>query len=303
MESASNGQQQPASEGGLANEGTPGQSEGSGSFDGDMASAAAQVEKEIRKYKVKVDGKESEVDEAELLRGYQHAKAAHNRMREAAEARKLAESYQKNVQNFFAQLKQNPRMLFDVGPQLGVNFEDVAHQFVLEKLKYETMPEEERKRFDMEKELERYRESERKNKLQEAQRQLQAHKQQVSASVEQEIVQYFGSLGEQQSPEIAARTVEHLLNAHTARQPISVQRAHELARRDIQAIEKRVFEQSLQMLIGSGNIPENLRKAVREADLKAMRQQAVGTAPTERRQSAPQKPKTVDEWFNAKEKK
>jgi len=46
---------------------------------------------EVRKFRVKVDGEEIEVDEATLLRDYQLSKASHARMQQAAAVRQQAE--------------------------------------------------------------------------------------------------------------------------------------------------------------------------------------------------------------------
>ena len=83
------------------------------------ANTAPQIEAAVnRLFKVKVDGQDQEVDEAELLRGYTHGKAANERMRQATETRQLAEQ----VLNLF---KTNPRDAFS---KLGVDAKAFAEQ-------------------------------------------------------------------------------------------------------------------------------------------------------------------------------
>lgn len=63
---------------------------------------------EKRKYKVKDGDIEEEVDEDEVVRGYQRAKAAYRRMEEAANEKKEATRLRNEAQNLFRLLKENP---------------------------------------------------------------------------------------------------------------------------------------------------------------------------------------------------
>jgi len=49
-----------------------------------------------KRYKVPVDGREIEVDEAELIKGYGHNKAANEKMRQAAEIQKQVNQFLKD---------------------------------------------------------------------------------------------------------------------------------------------------------------------------------------------------------------
>lgn len=89
----------------------------------------APVEK--KKYKVKVDGAESEVDEDELLRGYQTRKASAKHLEEAAAIRKQAE-------NFLELLKTNPRKVLS-HPTLGHDLRKFAEEILGEALEDELM--------------------------------------------------------------------------------------------------------------------------------------------------------------------
>lgn len=75
-------------------------------------------------YKVKIDGIESEVDEAELLRGYGHSQAANKRMAEAKEQRSQAEE----VLRIF---KQDPTKAFT---KLGVDVKQWAEQVLRQEM-------------------------------------------------------------------------------------------------------------------------------------------------------------------------
>ncbi len=73
----------------------------------------------MRKYKVKVDGQELEVDENELLRGYSHQRAANKILQEGKLARKQAEEFiammrdPDKVDEVLKKLGHEPRTLYE----------------------------------------------------------------------------------------------------------------------------------------------------------------------------------------------
>ena len=86
---------------------------------------------QVRKYKVKIDGDELEVDESELLAGYQTRKAADKKFQEAAMARKQAEE-------FIGLLKTDPVKVL-THPGLGLDFRQLAEQFIVQQLEEEML--------------------------------------------------------------------------------------------------------------------------------------------------------------------
>lgn len=111
---------------------------------------------EARKYKVKVDDAEREVDEAELLRGYSHAQSANQRFQEASKIRKQAET-------FIERLKSDPKSIL-TNPKLGIDFRKIAEEYVLEQMEAESLTPEERERKTEKGELEKYRSAEQQKK-------------------------------------------------------------------------------------------------------------------------------------------
>lgn len=79
---------------------------------------------EVRKFMVKVNGADTEVDEAELLRGYSHSSAANEKMRAAQEQHKMAEE----VLRIF---KTDPKLAFS---KLGVDAKEFAEKVLSEHL-------------------------------------------------------------------------------------------------------------------------------------------------------------------------
>lgn len=131
----------------------------------------------LKKYKIKVDGNEEEVeldlnDEQTLVRHLQMSKAASKRMNEAAITKKQAEQ-------FINALKTDPvRILTDPRIMGNEKFQAIAEEFLAKKLQEQMLSPEERKHIEMEERLRKYEESEKKAKEEAEQKQiaqLEAH--------------------------------------------------------------------------------------------------------------------------------
>lgn len=95
---------------------------------GDLTKQAVEA---MKKYKVKVDGQELEVDEKELLRGYSHQRAANKALQEGKQLRKQAE-------DFIAMMKAEDK-LFDVIKKLGHDPRTLAEKYLASQLEDELM--------------------------------------------------------------------------------------------------------------------------------------------------------------------
>jgi hypothetical protein len=84
-----------------------------------------------RKYKVKVNGQEHEVEESELLRGYSHQAAANKVLQEGKQARKQAED--------FIALMKDPQRFYDAAKEMGHNPRELAEKYLAATLEDEMM--------------------------------------------------------------------------------------------------------------------------------------------------------------------
>ncbi len=107
------------------------------------------AQREERKWKLNIYGKEEEVDEPELVRRAQKASAADRQFQEAAETKKKAAEIENRYQDMVEELRQNPGKIFEV---LGKDAHEWAEQILIEKLKYETASPEQKRMWDLEKE-------------------------------------------------------------------------------------------------------------------------------------------------------
>lgn len=116
---------------------------------------------EIKKLKLKLDGKEVELPESEVIAGYQTGQVAAQRFKEAAKMRQEAEQILQ-----FA--KQNPKEFFQ---KTGMNAREWAEQYLLEELQAEAMSPEQRKARENEDKIRKYEQDDKDRK--ETQRQEQ----------------------------------------------------------------------------------------------------------------------------------
>lgn len=93
--------------------------------------AAKAATEAVRKYKVKVDGEELEVDESELLRGYSHQKAANKILQQGAAARKQAEE--------FISMMRDPEKFYDTAKKLGHDPRKLAEEYLAKQLEDELL--------------------------------------------------------------------------------------------------------------------------------------------------------------------
>lgn len=259
-------------------------------------------QKALAKFKVKVDGQEVEVDENELKRSYAHAKAAAKRMEEAAELRKsyqrqiqIAEGFEKWIDN----VKNNPEALFGLAEQLGLDVDEIAMRRAAERLKYEYMDEDQRRAYDNERELRRYKDMEQRQAELQRQQAEQAYIAKARETVESEFVDFFTEQGVRPTPTMLARIAELKLGAAAAGRSLSmadafkrVQAEHQKARLEMLA---NLSDEDIKAL------PKESLQKLRQTD---MRQYNAGRRPTAQSASTPQvkKPMSTDDFFAMKDK-
>lgn len=130
---------QPATEQNPAADQTkpPGQqTPAAGTTGGDLTKDAAQ--EAMRKFKVKVDDKELEVDEAELLKGYTHGKAAAKRFQEGSRAKAQAEQFI----NLMKEGQKDPAKLQDVLYKMGYTrqqIREISEKFLAAEIEEDLM--------------------------------------------------------------------------------------------------------------------------------------------------------------------
>ncbi len=256
-----------------------------------------------RKYKAKVDGKESEVDYDELVRGYGHNSAANARMREAAELKKAAESREKALMDNIYGWKDNPTSAFDALEKLGIDVDSIAHERVLKKMQLEMMSPEERRAYDNEQELTKYRSRDAKEAEAKRQQEILDMRQKSATQLENGILDYLQGKPNI-SPAVVGRAVDAMIAAAEDGKDISIEQAFKHAEGWFETERKSIFDAEIRAMLTQGQVPKELADLVRKADMKALRQEPPKrTAPES---STPQPKSTgqnVDDFFNTMERK
>lgn len=146
----------------------------------EAAQAETAAQKAARKYKLKVDGVEEEVDldsldDASLVKELQMAKAARKRMQEAAEVRK-------SFKSFMEQLQKDPISTLKAKELGGIDIRKQIEEQILREYEESQLPQEQRQLREMERKLQ-----EREAQLRAIEEAQQAHAEAAfNARVEQE---------------------------------------------------------------------------------------------------------------------
>lgn len=259
-----------------------------------------------RKHKVKVDGKEAEVGFDELLTGYSHGAAANARMREAAEARKEAEAARKRekalIDNIYG-WKEKPETAFEALERLGIDIDSIAHDRVLKKMQLEMMSPEERRAYDMEQELTRYKSKEAQEAEAARKAEIEKMQQQAVTDLEQSIIGHLEKQGGNVSPAVVGRAIDALIAATELGEPISVEEAFQRATGWFEKERRGIFEAELRSLIEKGQVPKELAEAVRKADMAALRREPPKRSAPEARAETKKPANGVDDFFTELERK
>ena len=287
---------------GASLEGTASEVESAEFESADETIAQPKEEKPKARYKVKVDQEEMEVDEDELKRGYAHNKAAAKRMEEAAEMRK---SYQRQIQiadgfeKWIDNVKTNPMALFELGEQLGLDLDDLAMRRAAERLKYEYMDENERRAYDNERELGRYKQAEARQQEEQRQKAQQEYLAKARETVESEFVEFFTTNKIQPTPSMLSRIAEIKYGAASAGKPISVEQAYQRVAKEMQLARLDLIANLTEDDIKA--LPKEKLQKLRQVDMRAFNE---GRRPTAQAASTPQvkKPMSTDDFFAMKDK-
>lgn len=264
------------------------------------------ISEAIRKFRLKMAGKEEELDltnpeHQEKVRRYaQKGESADRKFNEAALMRKQNEE-------FIRLLKTNPEAVL-ANPAIGLDVKEWAEKFLWQRLQEEKMSPEQRKALQMEKELEKYRQQEIQRKQEEQFRAFEEQKQQYRGKLEQDIIKTLETSGLPKTPRTVARIAHYMLEAKRRGwgdvSPIDV----------VETVWKEYVDEHNQFY---GALPleklksilnPDLRKKFRELDMSEVRQPGQPLGKKDQPPSDPDKKDsgkkklTMDEWREKRQK-
>lgn len=244
------------------------------------AAAPSSTPAEVRRFKVKIDGVETEVDEGELVRGYGTTKAAQRRMDEAARLRRGAETHQQRL----AEARKDPRKAMELlnDPDSGFPadvLEQVAEELLYKKIQQEQMSPEQRRIQELEA-REQQRENEQQTQAQ--QREEAEYNQGVTQALEnynRTIVETLGKSNLPKTEYTVKRMAEYMYQNHSLKLNYSQDQIAELVSDDYKSDLSSFLDgmEGEQMLTWLG---DKISNKLRKADLARLRSR--GAAPPAR---------------------
>ncbi len=262
---------------------------------------------EKKKYKIKYDGKEEEVEagDQEIIDALQKSRDYTKKTQQAAEANRQA----KSVFDLLENMKKDPNSLFDFAKQyLGHDVESLAEQRLLEKLKYDLMPENERQAYDLTNENKKLKmELEKRTQVERlAQEQAEAEakalqEQEQDEKAINEIGDFFDSRGITPSNDQLISTLELVLRYWDSPNPVSIEQAWNR----VNGREQSMREQFLKTLKPE-DLTEEIKKSLRQADVDRIKTNKPWQNSSKKEPSTPtptvRKAMTSEEYFKQMEK-
>lgn len=233
---------------------------------------------QVKKYKVKIDGQESEVEENELIAGYQTRKASAKHMEEAAALRKQSEQ-------FIAMLKKDPLKILS-HPALGHDLRKLAEEYLGGVLEDELLD-------PTAKELKQL-----KQKMSEAEEKTKAEKEEAEAQINAElkgrftehyntsILKVLETSGLPKTSDTVKRMAYYLHQGLLHKMDLKPEDVVDLVKEDYLTTIKELFgaadAEKLTELLG-----DDVIKKVRKADIEKMKKNPMNEVRTPEKQGAP----------------
>lgn len=230
----------------------------------------APVEK--RKYKVKIDNEESEVDEDELISNYQLKKASHQKFQQAS-------ALQKELEDFLYSSKANPKQIFEM---LGINAKDFSEQLLIEELMEASLSPTEREAKELKAKLAKYEAAEKESEAQAQARKYTLELSEAESAVEAEVVQALQEAGLKPTPRNIARLAEQML-------------ASERSAVEASRYVKRDLDEDLGDLLSTHSIEDLMKIPAAKKLLEALKSQEISQLQAKRTVSAPKEASTQKE--------
>ncbi len=265
-------------------------------------------EKPKQTFKVKVDGKDIEVTEDELKRGYSHQQVAARMLQEGREAKRKAESLlnaMKNKETFFEAVTSfghNPKELFFEYAQANQDDPEIMSHYekaLLSKIKMDMMDPIERENITLKSQLEKQQQLERQHQERVREQQLKIRSSQLAEEYTKGFTEALPKHGLPATKETVARMASYIKLGLKNNYQITPDEAAKLVKDDIQNQSKNVITgmdgDKLLELFGDEVAQKIL--AARGARVKNPSDQLkTPSRQGERRSRTDKRPATIAEW-------
>lgn len=220
----------------------------------------------LKKFKLKIDGQEEEVDENEIVKRAQMGTAAYKRMQEAAREKAIAEEMVGKFRTNFTDLLDDPRLGFTEEQKIKM-IEDWYKRRVIEPA---TLTPEQLKARQNELELKKYRDAEKAREQQEHQQRLQMLEEHHMTNYKAMIKEGLAAEGLPQNEFCAKRMVQLVAK--------NVKLGLDLTPAQIASIVREDYQNELKSVLGASDgdvllklLGDDVANKIRKADLARLR--------------------------------
>lgn len=228
----------------------------------DKKPTESEIQKEVRKMKLKINGQEREYTEDEVIRRAQMFEGADEKFR-------IANERTKQMENFFEKLKANPAAVLS-HPELGINLRQFAEDFLTQEIKNEMLSPEERELTELRKFKQEYEENNKKlqeeTKTKQQQAQMEEMQNRQREHFDKQISDILNKSNLPKTPQTVKRVAELLHGALSKGYELDVQMAVDMVRDDyingIQSLFGQLDGDNLINMLGG-----DLAKKIRQHDL------------------------------------
>ena len=253
--------------------------------------------KQPTKHKVKIDGKEEEVELEKLIANYQKAQAADKRFQEAARKEKEAQSVMQALESGDLKFLEQ---------KLGkAKAKALMEDYLIQDMEYEALPEAEKRARKLEEENKSLKQMQEEAKKAEEKQKYEAELSQAQQEIDNEVHQALAELGMKPTPVLAVRIVDEMIaKLEGKKEAIPAKVAAERAIKRFQAeIGEYLPTLSVEQLkaVRPPKVIDQLREAEVNRVLGERSQRR--TKPAQSSSTKQTKPVGIDEWFNRIEKK
>jgi len=234
---------------------------------------AQTVQPVEKKYKLKVNGRDMEFPEAEMIKRAQKAEAADERFRLASEKEKKTG----DLESFAKALEGGDTNALEkrLGPD---KFRKMAEQYLLKYIEHQQLSPEQRRVLELEGQLKAREEQDAEAKTAKDQELQQIYSQKAAEDIDRELEETLKALGKKPTPRLVARIAEYMLSTlETKGERMPAKRALERTMADMKSDYAEYFAdlpvEELRTMLS-----KNQLAALRKADIEAVTSQAPSNA-------------------------
>lgn len=269
-----------------------------------QAKAQAKLEKQLKKLKLKVDGQELEEefdpsDDAYLTKQLQLAKVAQKRMSEFS-------SLEKDVQQFFKALKENPRAVL-TDPQIGLDLKQLAAQIIEEEIENAKKSPEQLEKEKLERELKAMKDEREKEKKENEEKELRRLEEREAERYDVLFTQALEKGGLPKTPYTVKKMAEYLSLGIGEGLDVAPDDVIPLIREEMQADLKEMFksmpDELVEQLVGTETISRIRKKKVAAAKAAPtpVKSSIKDTGKTSTQKTEPQKKVSIKDFFGVQQ--